>query len=329
MNAEPIKQDLSRILIIALGEMGDIVLKISAFEAIRKYHREAHICLITEPFMRRFLEDCPFIDEITTNHRTENFRDNLAVANALQKAKFEAIYDLSCNPQSNEIFKKFWISRPKWSGNAQGCSHFFDPQNCGASHLLDKIALQLWECGIGPSKPYPQGAAPLPNLSWIIENENTEGFGLGINQDFAIIAPEAPAGKPHFAWPIEKFVSLGTLLNEKGLIPIIIGTNSASALGNEIRANIKNAVDLVGRIDLRTFVRLANSAKLMVSSNSDFAKIGASSGASLVTIINPEGLDLIEVAPRGENCVTLVASDFAQIDVNQVLMTARAVCDFV
>lgn len=325
----PIETDISRILIIALGDMGDIVLKIAAFEAIRNYHKNAHICLITEGFMRRFLEDCPYIDEIVTNHRADNFRDNLTVTNALQKAKFELVYDLSQTTESNEIYKKFWISRPKWSGNAPNCSHSIENIASESNHPLDFLAAQLWQCGIGPEMPYPQGAAPLPNLTWIIDAPNTDGFDLGIDSDFVLIAPEAPNGKPHFAWPVEKFVELGGLLSDKGLLPIIVGTNAASALGNIIRANIKNALDLVGRIDLNTFVRLAHNSKLMVSSNSDFAKIGAIAGAPLVTILNPEGLDLIEVAPRGSNCVTLVASDFEQIDVNRVLMTARAVCDLV
>ncbi len=327
MRPNPIAPDLSRVLIIALGDMGDIVLKVAAFETIRNYHKDAHICLITEPFMRRFLENCPFIDEIVTNARADNFRDNLSLTNALQKAKFEAVYDLSANEESNEFFKKFWISRPKWSGNASNCSHPFDRHSSNSLHLLDLISKQLWECGMGLEAPLPPGAAPLPNLSWILNEDLVSGYGVGIHQDFVIIAPEAPIGKPHFAWPVEKFISLGNLLSEKGLLPVIVGTNNASALGNEIRANIPNSLDLVGRIELRTFVQLAYNAKLMVSSNSDFAKIGAISGAPLVTILNPEGLDLIEIAPRGTNCVTLVASDFEQIDVNQVLMTARAVCD--
>ncbi len=329
MTNEPINPDLSRILIIASGEMGDIVLKVAALEAIRNYHSSAHICLITEPFMRRFLEDCPYIDEIVTNHRADNFRDSLAVANGLQKARFEAVYDLDATIETTEIFKKFWISRPKWSGNAPNCSHPMPEFNDSGLHLLDRLAAQLSSCGIGPKGGYPQSAGPLPDLSWIFSQQAANLENLGISGDYAILAPEAPIGKPHFAWPLEKFVELGNLLAQKGLIPVIIGTNSASALGNELRAHIKNSIDLVGRLELATFAALAHNSQLMVSSNSDFAKIGAVCGAPLVTIINPEGLDLIEIAPRGLNCVALVASDFQQIDVNQVIMTAHAVCDLV
>ena len=61
-----VPENLKRILIITLGSLGDVVLSIAAIEAIRNYHKDAHIVAITEPNCARLFENCPYVDEYIT-----------------------------------------------------------------------------------------------------------------------------------------------------------------------------------------------------------------------------------------------------------------------
>jgi ADP-heptose:LPS heptosyltransferase len=326
MKQDKIPNNLENILIISLGTIGDVVLSLAAIEAIRNYHSNAHIVLITEAYCARLFEKAPFVDEIVTNFRANGFKEELHLGSQLQKAKFDVVYDLSCNEQTELLFKKFWPRKPLWSGNALGCSHPHIDRNRDKLHILDRQAEQLWLCGIGPIEGYPLGTAPLPNLGYLFGDFAPNDVSrFGIVGDYAILIPEAPMGDNKSAWPTFRYVALAEHLQNRKIRPIIVGTNEAIAIGNEIRAGAPNALDLVGRLDLTAFAALVKNANLVVGSNSDMAIIAAAVGAPLLALINPLSNNLRQAAPRGNNCVTLVSKDFAQIDPTQIIQAARAV----
>lgn len=328
MQQNIIPQDINRVLIIALGTLGDVVLSIAAIQAIRKYHQNAHIVVLTEPNCVRLFDNCQYIDEIVTNHRTQGFKEELGLKAALQKARFDVVYDLTCDDETENIYKKFWPMKPKWSGIASGCSHPHIDRGRENLHPLDRLAEQLWLCGIGPKDGYPIGASPLPNLDYLIPEDKKDGYSpkaFGIEYDYALLIPEGAQFDSKNAWPTANYIELCHLLSESGLRPIVCGTNDAIVLGNQIRSGFPDILDLVGRLDLLSFVALAKNAKLVVGSNSDLAIIAGLVGAPLVALVNPQGQNLRKAAPRGNVCVTLVAKDFAQIAPAQIMQAARAV----
>ena len=325
-----VPQNIKRVLIIALGSLGDVVLSIAAIEAIRNYHQDAHIVVLTEPNCARIFENCPYIDEYITNHRTIGIKEDLALKGALQKAHFDMVYDLSCNDESDELYKKFWPIRPKWSGVANNCSHPHIDRGRENLHPLDRLAEQLWLCGIGPKEGYPLGATPLPNLDYLIPTNEAHNYtpkALGIDYEYALLIPEGAKNDAQNAWPTFRYIDLCNLLLSQGMKPIVCGTHEAIVLGNEIRAGFPDILDLVGRLDLLSFISLAKNAKLVIGSNSDMAIIAAIANAPLVALVNPQSQNLKKSAPRGNKCVTLVSKDFAQIAPNQIMQAAKAVIE--
>lgn len=328
MKQNIVPRELSRILIISLGSLGDILISIAAIEAIRNYHTDAHIILLTEPFANRLFDNCPYIDEIHTNHRPNGFKEDFNVASQLQKARLDMVYDLSCNEETEAIFKRFWLQKPKWSGIVDGCSHPHIDIGRNKIHPLDRHCEQLWLCGIGPKDGYPIGSSPLPNIDWILSKEDAPKYSpkaFGIDYEFAILLLENNEGEQGNTLPSYKYVALGNSLVEMGYRPIIIGSHEAGSLGNEIRAGINGALDLVGRIDILSFISLAKHSNLIVGSSGDLSILAALTGAPLVSLINPIGSKIRQIAPRGEKCVSLVAKDFTQIEPSQILQAARAV----
>lgn len=328
MKQNPILRNAKKILVISSGDLGSVALSLAAIEAIRNYHQHAHIILLSEPEYARFLDGCPYFDELVVNWRYNSFREDLDNRSKLQAAKFDAIYDLSCDQESEQIFKRFWPTKPIWSGIVNGCSHPHIDMGRNKMHLLDRQAEQLWLCGIGPAEGYPLGASPLPNFDWVSEKIKQQNLGPtrhGIDFPFAILLPEVSSAGSSSPWPNARFIELGNALLKNGLRSIIAGGPDAISQGNEIRAGISNSLDLVARLDLFEFIAFAQKAQLIVGSDSALNSISGVIGAPTISIINPNGANIRQVAPRGPLTVSLVSRDFKEIKTDQVLAAARAV----
>lgn len=330
MKQNAVSSDIDRVLIIALGSMGDIVLSLAAIEAIRNYHLNAHIVLFTQPGLKRLLTPCPFIDEVITNWEPHGAAEALNNIGQMQSAKFDMVYDLTGNEVTAAIFKRFWPKKPKWSGVVPNCSHPHIDRMRQKLHLLDRHAEQLWLCGIGPSQGYSVGASPLPKLNWCEEEIEKSEFGpksLKLDFPYAIIAPEGPADEPHKAWPIGRYIELAKAVLDMGLKPIVVGGPQAFSMGNGIRGSVPEALDLVTRLDVFGLIGIMKGASLILGSNSDYTTIGGVLGAPVVSIINPVGANIKILAPRGPLTVSLVARDFKDIKIDQVMAAARAVME--
>jgi len=57
------------ILVIKLSALGDIVLALGPFAAIRQHHSDARITLLTTPAYKAFLEPSGYFDDIWTDTR--------------------------------------------------------------------------------------------------------------------------------------------------------------------------------------------------------------------------------------------------------------------
>jgi|GEM_PF-2880555 ADP-heptose:LPS heptosyltransferase len=330
MKQNAVRSDIDRVLVIALGSLGDCILSLAAMESIRNYHSAAHIVLFTQPGFKRFFNPCPFIDEVVTNWEPNGIGETLNNVGQMQSAKFDMVYDLAGNEITADIYKRFWLQKPKWSGVAPNCSHPHADRLRQKLHLLDRHAEQLWLCGIGPSEGYTTGASPLPKLSWCQEEIEKSEFGpktIKLDFPYAIIAPEGPAEEPQKAWPIGRYIELARAVLDLGLKPIVVGGPQAFSMGNGIRGSVPEVLDLVTRLDVFGLIGIMKGAKLILGSNSDYTTIGGVLGAPVVSIINPIGANIKTLAPRGPFTVSLVARDFKDIKIDQVMAAARAVME--
>lgn len=329
MQRDPIDRNVKNVLIIATGTLGDIILSIAAFEAIRQYHNNSHIVLLTEPEVKRFLANCPYIDEVVTNWRTNNISEQINYFRQMQSAGFDIVYDLIGNEETEEIYKKFLLKKPKWSGIAYGCSHPHLDRSRDKMHFLDRVSDQLWLCGIGPEDGYPIGASPLPNLNWYINIPDLPPMGKasqGIDTKFVLFAPEVNSLAIK-GWPPSKFIELGNKFVEIGITPVLVGSSVSYSLGNEIRAGIPSAIDLIGRLDIFGFMGLAKDAELVIASDGDLGILCGVIGVPTVSLINPRKNSLRQAAPRGRNTVSLVSRDINEVSIQQVMQACKAVSE--
>ena len=113
----------SRILVIKLGALGDVVQALGPMAAIRAHHRQAHIVLLTSQPFADFLRASPYVDEVWVDPRPHklNLPGLLALRARLRGGAFERVYDLQTSDRSGLYFRLMGPGRPAWSGIASGC----------------------------------------------------------------------------------------------------------------------------------------------------------------------------------------------------------------
>ncbi len=185
---------VQRILVIKLGALGDVVLAMGPFAAIRNCHSDAHITLLTTPPFAALLNNSPWFDEIQAEDRAPLWKPVvwLGLRRWLRAGAFNRVYDLQTSDRSGWYFRLMGPGpRPEWSGIAPGCSHPHANPDRDFMHTIERQAEQLRMAGIDN--------VPDADLSWI--DADTSRFGL--SDRYALLVPAArriarqSAGRPN------------------------------------------------------------------------------------------------------------------------------------
>ena len=118
-----------KILVIKLGALGDFVQAMGAAAAIRAFHRDAEITLLTTRPYAEFARQAPYFEEIWIDDRP-GWSNPIAVfrlVRRLRAGRFDRVYDLQTRLRTNLYFLAMREGRQlEWSGIAPGASHPHD-----------------------------------------------------------------------------------------------------------------------------------------------------------------------------------------------------------
>src|SRR5262245_30737591 len=116
-----------RVLVIRLGALGDLLLCVSAFQAIREAHPRAQLALLTQPAWVDFARAMPWFDQIVADARPRG--DQLTawwdLLRRLRDFDMDRVYDLQGKRRQNILF---WLlggpwNRIAWSGANRYCRY--------------------------------------------------------------------------------------------------------------------------------------------------------------------------------------------------------------
>ena len=94
---------VERVLVIKLGALGDVVQATGPFAAIRAYHPDAHITLLTAPAFHDFLGRSDWFDAVWSDERPR-WRDLpgwCRLRSRLRGGRFDRAYDLQTSDRSS------------------------------------------------------------------------------------------------------------------------------------------------------------------------------------------------------------------------------------
>ncbi len=297
-----------RILVIKHAALGDFIQACGPFAAIRRYHADRHITLMTTPTFADLGAASGYFDAVWIDDRP-SWRRPLAwwrLRRKLLAGRFARVYDLQTSDRTAAYFHVLpRARRPEWSGHVAGCSHrHVDPAR-DSMHTIDRQAAQLRAAGIN--------AVPPPDMSWL--RGDVDAFLKG--GPCALLVPGSTPNRPEKRWPGDSFAALAEKLTATGLVPFVIGTANEAALMDRIAAAVPGAVNLCGRTSLGQIASLARAATVAIGNDTGPMHIIAQAGCPSLVLFSAHS-DPALCAPRGANVTVLRGAPLSDVSVAAV-----------
>jgi ADP-heptose:LPS heptosyltransferase len=267
-----------RILVIRLGALGDFVLSFPPFAAIRAWHPQAEITLLTGAPFAALARASPWFDRVLVDRRPGWWNLPGIVRLARDLRGFDRVYDLQTSGRSSAYFRL--AGRPAWSGIAAGCALPHANPARDRMHTVERQREQLLMAGID--------AFPAPDLSWLRAAPHPP-----LPDNACLLVPGAAPHRPEKRWPMAHYAALAGILRARGFAPVVIGAAQDAALAAQIPAE-----SLVGRTDLPALAALAARARLAVGNDTGPMHLAAAMGCPAVVLFSGAS-DPALTAPRG------------------------------
>ncbi len=295
---------VTRVLVIKLGALGDVVLAFAPFAAIRAHHPHAHVTLLTTAPFLGLASASPWFDAVALDARPRpwDLRGLLRLRRLL--AGHDLVYDLQTSGRSSRYH--LLAGRPPWSGIAPGCSLPDRDPDRDRLHTRLRQAGQLAQAGIP--------AVPDPDLSWLA------AFGPVLPGSVALLVPGAAPHRPAKRWPAERFGALAVRLAADGMTPAVVGAASDAPLAAAILRACPEACDLTGRTTLLELGGLASRAALAVGNDTGPMHLAAAMGCPCLVLFSRHS-DPVLTAPVGRRSgqvQVLRVPDLAVLEVDDV-----------
>lgn len=303
----------ARILVIKLGALGDVVLALGPFAAIRREHAGAHITLLTTGPYADFLGASGYFDEVWVDDRPGLLQPArwLALRKRLRGGHFDRVYDLQTSDRSGWYFRLMGPgTRPQWSGIVPGCSHPHANPRRDFMHSIERQNEQMAMAGIADIPP--------TDLSWVAAP--IDRFGL--DGRFCLLVPGGAAHRPAKRWPAARYGELARRLADQGVRPVILGNAAEAALAAEIRGRCDQAVDLTGQTSLAEIAALGRAAAGAVGNDTGPMHMIAAAGCPAVVLFSAAS-DPALTAPRGPEIVVLQRDSLAALLLDEVAAALR------
>jgi len=299
---------MSRILVIKLGALGDVVQATGPMAAIRAHHPDAHITLLTSKPYAGFLEASGWFDEIWIDERPnwKNWRAWFRLRARLRRGKFDRIYDLQTSDRSSGYFHLMLPGRrPEWSGVAKFASHPHANRKRDDMHTVDRQAEQLNMAGIADVPP--------PNLDWATADISR----YGLTAPYVLLVPGGSAHRPEKRWPVGRFTELARRLVAKGVMPVLIGAGPDAHATGTVASFCDGAVDLTADTSFAEIAALARGAAGAVGNDTGPMHLIATAGCPSVSLFSFAS-DPALCAQKGPD-VTIIRKDMLdEVSVDEV-----------
>ncbi len=257
-----------------LGGIGDVLIALSAIQALGRSHPEAKLTVLTFAPGGELLKSDPLIHRIVCVEKSENNPHvaRKAVEELLSDDKFDLIvsdtnYDsieqLIQDSGASRVVTNLWRSPP---ANERVGERFIQI-------LLDE----------GLIKPDAY-ATPQLHLSSTEQHHAHKVLG-NFHRPLVILYPDA--GMVIKQWKGANFVSLGKQLQEHYNATIIVPIGSQPQQSTQIACEIGGATQILPRATLSMLAAVMAHAQLVVASDTGPARIAAALGVPTITLFGP------------------------------------------
>ncbi len=283
----------SRILVIQLRQIGDVLLATPAVRALRKRFPKAHISFLADKVPSRVLKENPHLDEIIVRDPHGGKLEPLRTISRVRKGKFDLVVDFLANPRTAVISVLSGADvTVSYAGNRR--SRFYtvavDPE--GVFSARQKLSLlRVLGCDTGD----PHMEMPVP----VTAREKIDQWLCSMSGPVRPLVCLEPFSKWEvLEYPVEHHLELARLMAEKWNATVVVCWGPGRE--DDARKMVEQAsVPLVLALQtgLHEAAALYGRADLWVGNDGGARHIAASQGVSTFAVFGPTGH---EWTPAGE-----------------------------
>ena len=307
------KSKIRRILIRATNWIGDAVMSMPAFEAVRENFPASHIAVLARPWVVPLYESHPAANEVIPYRRGSGYRKGLLEFLGAVRIVRSRHFDMAVLFQN--AFEAALIARIAgikvrvgYNTDARGflLSHSVAKETEGlkghqVEYYLTLLRALGWEA---PSRDpvLRAGSESVTRARSLLSAKGIEDHDLLVG-----LSPGAAYG-PAKRWPVERFAAIGQrAIREWGAKVVVIGTEKEKELGETLASSAApGVVNLCGMTRLGDALALIKQCRVFVSNDSGLMHVAAALQVPTVAIFG--STDSVATGPRGKNS-TIVKQD--------------------
>jgi len=311
---------IRKVLIIQLGDIGDVVWSLAAFRAVNAALPRTLISLLVREGIGSLFEDDPAIAGV---FEVKKYRGapatrlgaQLDFLAGIRKARFDVVFDLRTDERG--AFMARWTGAPyrasviaadgPWYRNRL-FTHLVYPTNenirirLGASEQTLRIIRQF---GIPTLEtvpsivPSPAAVEKMKTALAARDITGGDGDGAGGRRGFVTVSPFSRWA--YKEWPLERWPEIASrLFRECGLPVVVVGSaGERSRAGELVQAASGGMFNMAGETTLGELAALLSLSRLHVGVDSAAPHIAAAVGTPTITIYGPS--DWRDWAPVGDD----------------------------
>lgn len=303
----PLPANIRNLLLIQLGDIGDVVLTTPAFQALRETFPLARINAAVRDKAHGILECCPAVDEIfyvkkKAHSLLEAIQTQRNFFGRLRRAPLDLCIDLRTGTRgailallsgSPTRIGRYSETDTFWRNRI--FTHLVAPRHEETQYCAEHALNILAPFGITTQERQPKLDVPptLRKRAWSI----LTAAGLTPERHFIAVQPFSLWG--YKEWPAERFARMISLMATELKRPVVlVGTlverERAAALAAKARGDIFH---LAGMTTLDELTGVLSLADLLIGCDSAGIHIAAAAGTPTVSIFGPSSP--VNWAPRG------------------------------
>ena len=205
---------MAAILVIKLGALGDLVQADGALRDIRENHPGDTLAVMTTTPYRRYMERCPWIDEIFIDPRASrcNVLQMVKLRRRLHLGSFYCVYDLQ-QVGRTRFYYRWLFPATRWIGDVPGCSVYLkrdEERTCAAEHFAELLR------SAGLHVRYSLHS----DVGWLADDVTPILSAAGIAPGFVVLFPGASKSHEHKRWPHYRELAMRLQLAGKEVVTI-------------------------------------------------------------------------------------------------------------
>ncbi len=271
--------DISRILVIRPGGIGDAVLLVPSLKILRQVMPCVQIDLVCEPRNKGIFDDCPWVDRVV-NYKDPG--DMLRIA----KIHYDIVFDTEQSHFLSAVFASWFRHSFKIGFSTNKRESVYDVaveyhQNqyeMESFFMLFKRVIKRWPMHMVLEPPFFSAGPD--------EQAKVDRLTKGMDRPIACIFPGASIKQRH--WPVKRWSDVADNLWEKGFHVILLGGKGEKNINSKITGlTCSPVMNLCCRLTLNETAALFKQTSLLISTDSGILHLGVLSGLSTISLFGP------------------------------------------